>query len=110
MVRIRIDTRNIRDWDTFHDVFNDRLGFPSYYGRNMDAWIDCMSYLDDPDAGMTTITCNKGDFVVLELIDAKDFKERCHEQFDALIEAAAFVNFRNLDIGETPLIMLSFEV
>ena len=108
MTRIQIETDRISDWDTFHDVFAEALGFPTFYGRNMDAWIDCMSYLDDSDAGMTKINCKKGDFVVLELTDAKKFKERCREQYDAIVECTAFVNFRNLDVGENPVLMLSF--
>jgi len=110
MIRVKIDTRSILDWDTFHDIFSATFGFPSFYGRNMNAWIDCMSYLEDPDAGMSEITCNKGDFVVIELNEAKTFKERCREQYDAIVEGAAFVNFRNLEAGENPLLMLSFEV
>ncbi len=108
MIRLKIETSRIQDWETFHDVFAEAFGFPGFYGRNMDAWIDCMSYLDDPDSGMTSINCDKGDFLVLELTDAKDFKARCPEQFDAIVECAAFVNFRNLDVGENPLLMLSF--
>jgi len=33
----------ITDWASFHDVFMHTLGFPDFYGRNMDAWIDCMT-------------------------------------------------------------------
>jgi len=110
MVRIQIDTLRIQDWDTFHDVFAASFGFPEYYGRNMNAWIDCMSYLDDPDASMTSINCDKGDFFVLEITDAKLFEARCPEQFDAIVKCSAFVNFRNLDAGQNPLLMLSFDL
>jgi len=30
------------DWETFHDEFQEKMGFFDGYGRNMDAWIDCM--------------------------------------------------------------------
>jgi hypothetical protein len=40
---VRIDTRLITDWASFHDVFARSFGFPDYYGRNMDAWNDCMT-------------------------------------------------------------------
>ena len=108
MKRIQIDTTRIKDWDSFHDVFAETFGFPVFYGRNVDAWIDCMSSLDSPDDGMTSVHCGKGDFIVLELSNAKDFKSRCPEQFEAVVECTAFVNFRNLDVGETPVLMLSF--
>jgi len=40
---VRVDATHIRDWDNFHDVFADAFGFPDFYGRNMDAWVDCMT-------------------------------------------------------------------
>ncbi len=108
MNRVTIDTSRITNWDTFHDVFADTFGFPGFYGRNMNAWIDCMSYLDDPESAMSTVTCDKGDFVVLELSNVKEFKERCPEQYDALVECSSFVNWRSLEAGNHPLLMLSF--
>src|SRR5688572_7987636 len=40
---IKIDTQRITDWKSFHNLFAEVFGFPGFYGRNMDAWIDCMS-------------------------------------------------------------------
>lgn len=40
MTAIPIPTNRITDWHTFHEVFAATLGFPDYYGRNMNAWID----------------------------------------------------------------------
>ena len=53
MTRVAIDTRRVIDWDSFHNEFAEVFGFPRFYGRNMNAWIDCMTYLDDPESGMT---------------------------------------------------------
>src|SRR5262249_33880247 len=47
---IRIDCRRIVDWDSFHSNFAEALSFPDYYGRNMNACIDCVS-----DMSATTI-------------------------------------------------------
>ncbi|WP_206361205.1 barstar family protein, partial [Pseudomonas viridiflava] len=38
------DANLISDWQTFHNVFAEQFGFPVFYGRNMDAWVDCLSY------------------------------------------------------------------
>lgn len=67
MAVIQIDAARLRDWETFHSVFALELGFPSFYGKNMNAWIDCMSAIDDPDGGMTTVHASPGDPVVLRL-------------------------------------------
>lgn len=48
-----MDAEAITGWESFHETFRQVMGFPSFYGMNMDAWIDCMSYLDDEDARMT---------------------------------------------------------
>ncbi|MDZ4753789.1 MAG: barstar family protein [Phycisphaerae bacterium] len=32
-------------------TFAETFGFPGFYGRNMNAWNDCMTFLDGPDAG-----------------------------------------------------------
>ena len=66
-VTIRIDTRLINDWSSFHHVFKQQFGFPEFYGSNMNAWIDCMSSLDDPEAGMSKVHVQKGGVLVIEL-------------------------------------------
>ena len=76
MVLVRIDTSNIRDWASFHDVFSEAFGFPDFYGRNMDAWIDCMTSLDDPAAGMSKIHAPEGGVVTLQLDGVDGFAER----------------------------------
>lgn len=67
MTRVQIDCRRIKDESSLHDVFKETLGFSDFYGRNMDAWNDCMGDLDDPDTGMTKIHAPPGGIVVLEL-------------------------------------------
>jgi RNAse (barnase) inhibitor barstar len=108
MTLVKLDTRRITDWDSFHDVFAEALGFPGFYGRNMDAWIDCMTWLDDPSAEMTTVHALPGGVVVLQLEHVGDFARRCPEQYAAIIECSAFVNWRKLEIGEPAVLALSF--
>ncbi len=89
---VRLDCRQITDWESFHSVFAKALGFPAFYGRNMNAWIDCMSYLDEPGAGMTAISIPAGGVLTLQLDGVDEFASRCPEQYAALVECAAFVN------------------
>jgi RNAse (barnase) inhibitor barstar len=77
MVLIKVDTRRITNWDTFHRVFAAAFGFPDFYGRNMNAWIDCMTDLDDPGARMTSVHAEPGGVVVLELEHVDNFASRC---------------------------------
>jgi len=105
---VRIDGRRIRDWGSFHAVFKEAMGFPDFYGANMDAWIDCMSYVDDPTAGMTTQHVSPGAVLTLHVDEINDFAFRCPEQYDALVECSAFVNWRRAERGEPAVLALSF--
>lgn len=103
-----LDTRRITDWDSFHDVFAQSFGFPDFYGRNMNAWVDCMTDLDDPGAGMTNVHVALGAVLVLQLEHVADFAYRCPEQYAAIVECAAFVNWRRIETGDEPVLTLSF--
>jgi hypothetical protein len=105
---VKLDTRLIVDWATFHDVFANAFGFPGFYGRNMNAWIDCMTYLDDPSAEMTKVHAPAGGVVVLELSEVGEFARRCPEQYNAIVECSAFVNWRRIETGEPAVLTLSY--
>lgn len=103
---IRIPADQITDWDSFHTVFQSALGFAGFYGRNMDAWIDCMTCIDDPSSGMTKVSVPAGEILTLRVDDAPDFRRRCPEQYEALIECSAFVNHRRMEQGGAPVLAL----
>src|SRR6516225_4569921 len=105
---VKVDTRRIADWETFHDVFAEIFGFPNFYGRNMNAWIDCLTSLDNPSAGMTRMHVPQGGVLVLELEYVNDLASRCPEQYAAIVECAAFVNWRRIETGESAVLALSF--
>jgi hypothetical protein len=104
MPTVRLDASQLLDWDSFHSVFASVFGFPSFYGRNMDAWIDCMTWLDE-DTDMTTVRGSASDPVVLYLdnVDAVPA-----EIFQALVECSAFVNWRRLEVGDPAVLILAF--
>ena len=105
---VSIDASRISDWDSFHDTFAETFGFPGFYGRNMNAWNDCMTYLDDPEAGMTSVHVAPGDVVVLRISAVTDFRKRCPEIYDALIECSSFVNYRRIERDAPAVLALSF--
>ena len=104
---IDIPVSEISDWDTFHDVFATALGFPEFYGRNVNAWIDCLTYVDEDD-GMTSFVVQPGDVLTLQFAGAGDFEERCPEQYSAIVECSAFVNWRRIESGQRPVVAISF--
>lgn len=106
---VQIRTEGIIDWKTFHDVFAEALGFPDFYGRNMAAWVDCLTYADEDD-GMRSVVVAEGDVLTLQLEDAGSFAARCPEQYAAVIKSSAFVNWRRIEVGQRPILALSFFV
>ena len=105
---VEIDTARIVDRESFHDLFAEVMGFPDFYGRNMDAWIDCMDSLDAPEEGMTGVHAPHGGVLVLMLTDAGDLARRCPDLYADLVECAAFVNGRRLEQGEGPVLSLAW--
>lgn len=103
---ISIPAQHIVDWASFHDVFQEALGFPNFYGRNMNAWIDCMSCVDDAESGMSNVAIPTGTLLALRIDEASDLKARCPEQFEALLECTASVNFRRVGKGDQPVLAL----
>lgn len=103
---VNIPNGRIVDWESFHDVFDEALGFPGFYGRNMNAWIDCLTHADDSESGMVANPVAGGDLLTLSIINAAEFQQRCPEQFDALIECTAFVNYRRREVGDGPVLAL----
>lgn len=108
MTFVRMDMRLIQDWPSFHAQFAKTFGFPAFYGNNMNAWIDCMTSLDSPGDGMTTIHCKPPEVVVLQLDQAMDLKTRQPELLEAIISSAAFVNWRKIEMGEPAVLALSY--
>lgn len=107
MALLRIDANLISDEESFHTVFSDAFGFPDFYGRNMDAWIDCMGYLDDPAEEMSSIHVVPGQTLGLVIENSRSLKQRCPAIFDALVECTAFVNWRCSERGKSPLLALA---
>jgi hypothetical protein len=106
---VKIDCSNITSWESFHDVFSEALGYPEFYGRNMNAWIDCMASLSDPEDGMSKIHCQKGSVITLVLKDMKHLKINFPEIHEAITECSAFVNYRLNRVGEPAVLALSYE-
>ncbi|MDQ3620279.1 MAG: barstar family protein [Actinomycetota bacterium] len=108
MMVIEIPTDRISDVESFHTVFAELMGFPDFYGRNMAAWVDCMSSVDDPESGMTSVTVKEGEVLTLKLVSYPSFRDRCPDLLNDLVEEAVFVNWRRIESGLPPLVALAF--
>lgn len=96
-MQVTIDFAKITDWGSFHSAFQECMGFPAFYGMNMDAWIDCMSCIDNPDAEMTTLTVPPGDSLDIIALNTGKCMASCPEVFQGFLKSIAFVNRRFID-------------
>ena len=94
MTVFKINGKKITDWNSFHSEFKSILNFPDYYGENMDAWIDCV---DDLTENPT----------LLEIENGKFLKEKKPELLNAILECGAFVNYRKIEQGEKPTLIIA---
>jgi len=105
---VSVDCSRIRDWESFHDEFAAAFGFPGFYGRNLNAWIDCMTSLDSPEDCMTAVHAAKGHVLTLQLENVGSFREQHPDLYAAIVECSAFVNWRRIEVGEAAVLAMSF--
>lgn len=70
----------------------------------MNARIDCMTSLDSPDDGMTTVHCKPPEVVTIFLDHAATLPEKIYR---TLHNCAAFVNWRRMEMGEPPVLAIA---
>lgn len=107
MAVVRLNTNTITDWASFHLACKEAFGFPDFYGANMNAWIDCLSYLSEDDK-MTKFVLSKNEILHIEVTNTEDFKARLVELFDALVECSACANNRYVETAENNRLSLIF--
>jgi hypothetical protein len=69
----------------------------------MDAWVDCLSCLDDPSAEMTSLTLAPGELLLIVVPDSARLKK---EIFTSLVEGTIAVNTRLASRGKPPVVGL----
>ena len=105
MAEAHIDGAQITSREAFHSVCAAEFGFPEFYGRNMDAWIDCLTYLHDRD-GMSRFTLQPRELLTIRVVSVERWRQQSPETLDAFVDCTAFVNQRYVAMGEAPPLCL----
>lgn len=105
MVNITLDGDTITDWPSFHDTCKKAFGFPDFYGRNMDAWVDCLSDLRDED-GMTKFRLRPDETLTIEVLNSASLRRRLPAILDAMEDCIADLNEQYVEFGEAPALEL----
>ena len=105
MASAELNGASILGWDTFHSECQQAFGFPDTYGKTMDAWVDCLSYLRDED-GMTKFRLMPNEVLEIVVKDAAAMRERVPDLLEEMTFCVAGINERYEDYGEKPALAL----
>lgn len=105
MAEVTLDTSRISDWKSFHEVCAECFGFPSFYGHNMNAWIDCLTYLDEGD-GMSRFVLAPDEDLRIYLSNYESFAATHADICQELLLCVSFVNLRSVERQVRPRLAL----
>jgi hypothetical protein len=105
MTTVRLDGEKITNWEGFHSESQAVFGFPDFYGRNMDAWIDSLSTLREGD-GMSKFTLGPEETLQIELLHSDILRKKAPDMLGALKEYTSIVNQLYIENGEEPALTL----
>lgn len=95
----------ITDWPSFHTECQSAFGFPEFYGRNLDAWVDCLSYLRDAE-NMTKFRLKPNETLQIEILQAATMQSQAPEILEEIQFCIEGINERYEDYGEKPALEL----
>ncbi len=99
---IELDFTSIKDLEVVHTILKHTFGFPDFYGKNVNALIDCWSSLRFPEDEMCmSIASNES-----LLLNIKGLTSTSNDIMLTLLVASEEVNRRYISRQESPPIYL----
>ena len=74
-MKVILDGRKMTDKEATHEYLQEKLQFPEYYGRNLDALYDCLTETEEE--------------LEIQIQYAEDMHENLGDYADALLETIA---------------------
>ena len=93
---LNLDLSKVKSWDSFHEMFKSELGFPDFYGRNMNAWIDCMGDIHEK-TDMINLFLPYDTGLTLRFTHSRFFKLKHPKIYRTLKDCTAFVNKEHIE-------------
>jgi len=107
---VELDGRTLIGWTSFHTSFARAFGFPSWYGRNQDAWIDVMEEaLSERLLSQRLLTqpAARPGPLVLQITWWPELRDAGPDQATALVSLVAALNARSQEAGGPLLLALA---
>jgi RNAse (barnase) inhibitor barstar len=105
MAKVQLDGQRMCDWSSFHTESQEKFGFPDFYGRNMDAWVDCLSGLRDAD-GMSSIALAPDETLHIEVLHSDIFRSKAPHILVVVEDCLDALNERYIENGQNPALQL----
>ena len=105
MADVQLNGEQITDWESFHTVCAEAFGFPAFYGRTIDAWIDCLSYLRD-DENMTRFHLKADEALQIVVTHSAALQKNAPDLLEEVAFCVEGINDRYNDYGEKPALSL----
>ena len=106
---VRIDARRLTATAALHAVLDEAFGFAPGYGKNLDALVDCLTHLDDPQFSPSRVQVFPGQVALLVVEHTQGMGKPAAAQVKVLVDAVAFVNWRRLEKGQPPVLAVAYE-
>ncbi len=103
--KVMLDGKRLSTWEDFHEVSAAVFGFPAFYGRNKDAWIDCMSSID---AGMLRAELVTEESYTIVVEHTEEWVAAAPEMMAEFVSLLAAVHERLAGVGSTKQIAVVF--
>ncbi|MCG8711046.1 barstar family protein [Brenneria sp. 4F2] len=101
--KVKIDFAKIKTLDDFYNELSGLFGFPDFFGRNINALIDCLFSLRYPEDEMTKIHVATSEYLLIEL---HHFSLTTEEIKETLIVTIENVSLKCKEKGQEPSIVL----
>lgn len=101
--KLLVDFGQVKSLREMHEELARIFAFPDFYGKNVNALIDCWSSLCYPEDKMTGIVLAMDETVLLEVKGMPNLDEMMMNHFVVAVEN---VNERAMDRNEQPLMLL----
>jgi RNAse (barnase) inhibitor barstar len=105
MAVVHLNGETITDQKSFHSACKTAFGFPDFYGDNMDAWVDCLSYLRDEE-NMTKFLLKPSEKLQIVIDRADILRKNVPDLLEELSFCIEGINERYADYGENPALEL----
>lgn len=105
VVSVVLDGTKLTTWEEFHDEYATTFGFPAFYGRNRDAWIDCLT---DIDGGLTHADFQTEADLLISIENSSTWVTRAPGMVTEFVQLVEEVNLRFKEAGLAKKLVVVF--